>query len=391
MVAFVCLNEGMFKLLNKYDITMSPAIPNIFILGALSAHPFVGKKMDILFGPAALFLRAMMPLLLTPLVTAPFAMEKPSNDCLAKMACTLAGGGLFTMFVTGKILMNCNSTTNVVHSIKSRGHDGVRFITQQLLMSPKFAAFALLGGACISFLWDQPHGYYTGATIASYVLSARFLPYMITPPSVIAGGCITLLSWGISNDLQGEIQTYLCTTGELFKFFISPAISTLGLLTYSHRQLLISQWGSILIACSVGAPLGLGFTALIGSTLLGLSDSQMQSLLPATTTTGLAITMAHALPLAKEEWIPVGTIVCGVFGMSMWAPLLTITGLGASGPFVQGFALGSVSHVSVTAALGSAGRTLASESAAISFFLMGVSRCLILEILQKTSKNPHDN
>jgi hypothetical protein len=47
---------------------------------------------------------------------------------------------------------------------------------------------------------------------------------------------------------------------------------------------------------------------------------------------------------------------------------------------VKGFALGSVSHVAAVAALSAAGEAAMAESAAIGFFLLGVSRCIVIQI-----------
>ena len=44
--------------------------------------------------------------------------------------------------------------------------------------------------------------------------------------------------------------------------------------------------------------------------------------LPATTTTGLAVTMDRTLTMANSEWIPLGTIVAGFTGLSFWPLLL---------------------------------------------------------------------
>ena len=93
------------------------------------------------------------------------------------------------------------------------------------------------------------------------------------------------------------------------------------------------------------------FTALVGRRLLGLSPTDVASVLPATTTTGLALTMPAALPAAKEEWVPISTIFCGVAGMSLGPFILRATALRTASPLAQGFALGSASHVSVVAAL----------------------------------------
>jgi putative effector of murein hydrolase len=75
-----------------------------------------------------------------------------------------------------------------------------------------------------------------------------------------------------------------------------------------------------------------------------------------------------------------GTIFCGVSGMVTYPVLLRLLGLSSCSPLVQGLALGSVSHVSVMAALGLMGEATAAEGAALAFFLLGTCRCLFLQM-----------
>ena len=73
-------------------------------------------------------------------------------------------------------------------------------------------------------------------------------------------------------------------------------------------------------------------------------------------------------------------MLCGIGGMAVWPYVLRATALASVSPFMQGFALGSASHVSVSAALTTAGLFLAADAACLSFFLMGVTRCVLLQI-----------
>jgi putative effector of murein hydrolase len=219
------------------------------------------------------------------------------------------------------------------------------------------------------------------------------------------------------------------------QFFISPlgpAIATLGMLTHTHRHVIKAQWRGIVASCLLGAPLGLGFAAIMGP-VLGLGPREVRcaffrhkstreaaigchacsleaimratngirlgcsrllpvgtvkclqplkvaSVLPATTTTGLALTMAPALPASCPEWIPIGTVFCGVGGMCVWPLLLRVTGLHRSTALVRGFAVGSVSHVSGVAGLTAAGELAAADAAAIAMFLLGTLRCVLLQL-----------
>ena len=62
----------------------------------------------------------------------------------------------------------------------------------------------------------------------------------------------------------------------------------------------------------------------------------------------------------------------------LWRPYLAMTGLSGQRPFIRGLALGTVSHVSVMAALAAAAEAEAAEAAALGFFLAGTTRCLIM-------------
>lgn len=73
-----------------------------------------------------------------------------------------------------------------------------------------------------------------------------------------------------------------------------------------------------------------------------------------------------------------GPNIMGVSGMVIWPLLLRATAMGGKIPLVRGIALGSVAHVGVMAALLGAGHVLASEAAAIAFFLLGTTRCVLL-------------
>lgn len=164
-------------------------------------------------------------------------------------------------------------------------------------------------------------------------------------------------------------------------YMVSPAlIGVLGMFPHTHRQLLRTNWKSLLCICTCSAPLGFVFTAVLAGAL-NLPLEVTASALPATTTTGLALTMNTSLTMAKYEWIAFGPLFCGVGGMIAWPFLFRLCGLPIGvGSFARGFSLGSVSHIAGQAALLAAGNAAAADAASISFFLLGILRCLFLQI-----------
>ena len=70
---------------------------------------------------------------------------------------------------------------------------------------------------------------------------------------------------------------------------VAPAMGSLGLFAHTHRPLLTAFGPRLLLLVAISAPAGLVFTALAGSQLLGLPAEDIGGVLPATTTTGLAL------------------------------------------------------------------------------------------------------
>ena len=113
---------------------------------------------------------------------------------------------------------------------------------------------------------------------------------------------------------------------------------------------------------------------------LGIAPADVAGLVPATTTTGLALAMGEGMPLANQELIPLGPMVCGLTGMVLFPVYARITGMAGKSHFHRGFALGSVAHVSVMAGLLAAGQQEAAEAAALAFFLFGTFRALLVKV-----------
>ena len=220
----------------------------------------------------------------------------------------------------------------------------------------------------------------TTAAAAAAAASPSDPPQSAPPPSPLPLPPPPPPHASFSASWKREGQAYLAGPAKVYTDALGPAIATLGMLTHTHRAVLVSHWRALVAGCMVAAPVGLLFTGMVGGKVLHLSSREVASLLPATTTTGLAVTMAPALPMAFSEWIPIGTVCCGLSGMAFWPVLLRITRLNKSSALARGFAVGAVSHVSGVAGLAGAGQAAAADAAALGLFMLGVVRCLLLQI-----------
>jgi putative effector of murein hydrolase len=90
--------------------------------------------------------------------------------------------------------------------------------------------------------------------------------------------------------------------------------------------------------------------------------------------------MGESMPRATQELIPLGPMVCGLSALVLFPVFLRVTAMHKKTAFHRGFALGSVAHVSVMAALLGAGQQEAAEAAALAFFLLGTFRCLLVKV-----------
>ena len=409
-VVFFVADKAMEWYLGSIGSRAPASVVNIVLLGAMAAHPRTGAILERALGPAAACLRAGLPLFLVYPIVAPVAADRPSGESLVKLAGLLTLTGLSTVALTGHLYNRLAPNAYPKLAVNpSQGFESARLRAVQFLTSKSNAKCVGLIGILMSAAMASPilshlapsttgqavvmAPAYLGLTTATYIMAPRMTPPALSrvcPPTVVAGGGMLLLTAFISylrsrldcceHTWSDEVRTYLAGAGKCWIALITPAISTLGLFTHSHRAIIVHQWRPLLITSACVAPFGFFFTALVGRRLLGLSPTDVASVLPATTTTGLALTMPAALPAAKEEWVPISTIFCGVAGMSLWPFILRATALRTASPLAQGFALGSASHVSVVAALTQANNLVAADAACLAFFLIGVGRCLLLQI-----------
>lgn len=382
----------------------------IGVIGVAAAHPAIGSRLWQTFGPASVWLRAGLPLMLVPPIAAPLTAELPS----ATTAIAAAAGLVITMVATGRIILaasrwGCAKNSVLLSSVALNPVPPPSWhatSSARLMQSRWAAACALMVGTVGTAFalrsskdgLDDPRAVapaFVGITTALYVASATCIPERLRlalPPTVIAGSSIIVLVLGAAFCKHGKVQSttvraearrYMEGAGASLMLPVPPALATLGLMTYTHRALLVARLGPVLVATAVATPVCLLCTAAVGRWALGLQPAEVASVCPGTTTTGLALTMhGEAFPTARPEWLAIGPTICGLGGMMSWPVLLALGGLSASAapPWVRGFAVGSASHVAGMAALAAAGQTIASEWAAVALFLCGTFRCMLLQL-----------
>jgi len=92
-----------------------------------------------------------------------------------------------------------------------------------------------------------------------------------------------------------EVRIYLL-------WLVQPAMVTLGLHSYTHAAVVAHQATRAVLALAVVSPALLFGLAWTGAAM-GLAPAHIASVLPASTTTGLALTMPSGMPLIQREWV----------------------------------------------------------------------------------------
>eukprot|EP01052_Picozoa_sp_SAG31_P032327 SAG31_NODE_3534_length_4148_cov_982.321067_2_plen_221_part_00 len=167
------------------------------------------------------------------------------------------------------------------------------------LSSGRFAALAVVVGtfmsAAIALHTDNNQTAvarapaYVGLTIGAYV-AGSWLPAivkLILPPTIFAGLSMAALASVIGGSTQ--VSIWLDGAGAVLLAPVAPAMGSLGLFAHTHRPLLTTFGSRLILLVALTAPAGLLFSALLGSKLLGLPPEEVGGILPATTTTGLAL------------------------------------------------------------------------------------------------------
>ena len=109
---------------------------------------------------------------------------------------------------------------------------------------------------------------------------------MLCPPTFTAAGTAIVLTLSLGG--TAEIKTWLDGAGVTLLSAVSPAIATLGLYAHVYKSLLVKHARPLALVCVLTAPPCLVFVAILGRSL-GIAPADVAGLVPATTTTGLAL------------------------------------------------------------------------------------------------------
>eukprot|EP00271_Cylindrocystis_brebissonii_P012125 TRINITY_DN3023_c0_g1_i1.p1 TRINITY_DN3023_c0_g1~~TRINITY_DN3023_c0_g1_i1.p1 ORF type:complete len:608 (+),score=76.98 TRINITY_DN3023_c0_g1_i1:213-2036(+) len=163
-------------------------------------------------------------------------------------------------------------------------------------------------------------------------------------PTVLAGASIGLImaSYGSSSLLSWRhgIALYKEGAGAILAMLIGPAVASLGFKVHSQRKLLERSTLQLFLVCLLVVPSGLLVTAAIGG-VLGASIGVTASLLPATTTLGLAREMVTLLG-GNKGLVVAGVTIAGTAGISTAAQLMAYWKV--EGALARGMAVGASSH-----------------------------------------------
>lgn len=175
-----------------------------------------------------------------------------------------------------------------------------------------------------------------GITVAAYALSRRINrlcpgpltgPVLLSTPLVMV--TITLTGGGLSGYRAAS---------EAITWWLGPAIVSLAVPFYVHRQVLLDHWARV-----VGAVLGGTFVAIVTSValarLLGL-DLALQGAIALKTAT---VAIALASRLGAEGPVVAGMVVASALIGTILGPSL-LTHLGVQSSLGRGVALGAIAH-----------------------------------------------
>ena len=151
---------------------------------------------------------------------------------------------------------------------------------------------------------------------------------------------------------------------------------TLGLYAHTHRAVMLQQSLALVALATVVAPAILFALAHAGA-WMALAPQHVASILPASTTTGLALTMPSGMPLIQQEWVAAGTAFNSGLVQVTCPLLLSLTMLRT--PFARGVGVGCTAHVGGMVALLAAGETAAADAAAVALVAVGFSRSVLMQ------------
>ena len=388
--AFVAFDQGTGLVLNYAGVAFPSSVACIIVGGIVSLHPRAGPALQRFLGPGASWLRAGLPIFLCPPVLAPIVMDNPGAEYVGKMVVVAFMGLFSTMAIVGhlatRLMPNGSAGLSIVYEPAMVQANAA---AARALTSGRVAIGLAVAGCLASavLIWASKHTHeddpvtavtepwtkapgYTGLALAAYIAGSWLPPALklVCPPTFFAAGTAIALTTAV--DGRKEVSTWLRGAGVTLLAAVSPAIATLGLYAHNYKALLMKHAVPLALVCVLTAPPCLICVACFGAGL-GLDPADVAGLVPATTTTGLAFAMGESMPMATQALIPLGPMVCGLSALVLFPVFLRVTAMHNKTSFHRGFALGSVAHVSVMAALLGAGQQEAAEAAALAFFLLG--------------------
>jgi putative effector of murein hydrolase len=156
------------------------------------------------------------------------------------------------------------------------------------------------------------------------------------------------------------------------------AMVTLGLYAHTHRHVFLRQSAALMALAFVTAPTLLLVQATAGAAM-GLEPAHVASVLPGSTTTGLALLMPTGLPLIRQEWVAAATAFNSGLVQVTLPLLLWATALSSKHAFARGVGIGCTAHVGGMAALIAASDVAAADAAAVALVVVGVSRSILMQ------------
>ena len=382
---FVAAERCTAAALSACDLNLPASVTGLCALGVVAAVPSQGILLQRALGPAAAWMRAVLPCTLVPAFLFPAVCELPESSVLPKLALFGVGGVLATIGVTGYFAGALASGTFAAEAASCAASTST---AAAVLSSPWTALGALgIGGACTAALSAymptasdalKRAPSYVGATVALYVVAARGLPPALRKVIPANVGCaIILIPSLLLLGGKDEIRTYLDVAGSSLLWSSQPAMVTLGLYVHTHRSVMARHAFALAALATIVAPTLLFGLARAGHHL-GLAPEHVASLLPASTTTGLALTWPGGMPLIRQEWVAAGTAFYSGLVQVTCPLLLALTRLKT--PFGRGVAIGSTAHVGGMVALMGIGEAAAADAAAVALVIVGVARSVLIQV-----------
>ena len=386
-MAFIMAERGTAAALAAFDSGMPASVVALCALGTLAAVPAAGAPLQLALGPAAAWLRAALPWLTAPAFLYPAVVVLPESDALTRLALFCTGGVVATCAVTGHVAAAFAQTTAPPLAVPSAACAAAAAAaytspwTARSAMSLGVAATTALcrlrppSDAASAAVARTP--VYASLTFAFYGVAVRVLPAPLgafLPPRMSGVGCSCCrfasrwAAWTRCASTWRALARHC--SGSCSLPWSRSACTRTRTPPSSHTKQLgqCSRWRWFRQRCS---------SALHG--LVRPWAWPPRSVLPASTTTGLALTMPSGMPLIQREWVAAGTAFNSALTQCTLPVLLGATALSSKQPFSRGAAIGCTGHVGGMVALVAAGEMAAADAAAVAIVICGgvrgVLRC----------------